>query len=128
MDEIETTVFANYDAVQKQRAMAREFELDQVLARTTKELVLLDHNTARAKLDVIRDFLKDCIVITGSDLVTATEDEIVAGNGKLQEQEPIPYYVHQYTNGGLSGDEYAGEAWFQINSKTNMFLHFHYTA
>lgn len=48
--------------------------------------------------------------------------------GRLQEEAEYKFgslYLNQYTNGGYTGDDYAGEVWIPLNA--GYFFHFHYS-
>lgn len=49
--------------------------------------------------------------------------------GRLQEEAEYKFgylYLNQYTNGGYTGDEYAGEVWIPLNA--GYFFNFHYSS
>lgn len=43
---------------------------------------------------------------------------------RSQDYNHAQVFVHQYVNGGYSGDEYAGEIWVRISLRH--YIHFHY--
>lgn len=107
----------------------------EVMKEYNKLMVEIERRTERRRKRIFRvaqkikgdDFVKDLIEIIDDSGFTHDFTIVNKPGGKYQAEEfkTIPgIYVDQYRNGGMTGDDFAGYCYVQLEE--NKFIKFHY--